>query len=229
MDFILIPGLWLDGAVWTKTATALQQAGHRVDALTLPGQGDGSTHATYDDQVAAVLAAVDRSESKPYVVGHSAASALAWVAADARPDRLAGVAFIGGFPVPDGQTYAAFFPCTDGTMAFPGWEPFAGPDTADLHEDVRRQIADRMASVPEAVVKGLVRLRDKRRFEVPATLVCPEFTPDDAREAIAGGDQPELAAARLSLVDLESGHWPMFSCPDRLASVLADAAIGSTQ
>ena len=34
MDFILIPGLWLDGAVWTETATALQQAGHRVDALT---------------------------------------------------------------------------------------------------------------------------------------------------------------------------------------------------
>ena len=113
MDLILIPGLWLDGAVWTETAAALQQAGHRVDALTLPGQGDGNTHATYDDQVAAVLAAVDRSESKPYVVGHSAASALAWVAADARPDRLAGVAFIGGFPVPDGQTYAAFFPCTD--------------------------------------------------------------------------------------------------------------------
>jgi len=78
-------------------------------------------------------------------------------------------------------------------------------------------------------VKGLVRLRDKRRFEVPATLVCPEFTPDDARKAIAGGDQPELAAARLSLVDLDSGHWPMFSCPDRLASVLADAAIGSTR
>ncbi len=176
-----------------------------------------------------MLAAVDRSAVKPYVVGHSAASALAWVAADARPDWLAGVAFLGVFPVSDGETYAAFFPCVDGAMAFPGWEPFEGPDTADLDADARGRIAAGAVAVPESVVYGTVRLRDQGRFDVSATLVCPEFSPDDAREAIAGGDQPELAAARLPLVDLDSGHWPMFSRPGRLASVLAKAATGSAR
>ena len=33
------------------------------------------------------------------------------------------------------------------------------------------------------------------------------------------GDVPELAAAaRLSMVDLDSGHWPMVSAPDALAA-----------
>ena len=225
MDLILIPGLWLDGSVWAQTAAHLGRRGHRVDALTLPGQGDGDAGAGYDDQVAAVLAAVDRCSGDPYVVGHSAAAALAWVAADARAERLAGVALVGGFPVPDGGTYADLFPCTDGVMAFPGWEAFEGPDTADLDAGARARIATGMVVVPQAVARGRVRLRDERRHDVPVTLVCPEFTADDARAWVAAGDLPELAAARhLSMVDLGSGHWPMLSCAGRLATVLADAA-----
>ena len=57
------------------------------------------------------------------------------------------------------------------------------------------------------MAKGVVRLSDKRRFDVPVVLVCPEFTPAQAKEWIDAGDVPELArAARLDLVDIESGH-----------------------
>ena len=227
MDLILIPGLWLDGSVWAQTAAHLGRRGHRVEALTLPGQGDGDAGASYDDQVAAVLAAVDRAQGDPYVVGHSAASALAWVAADARAERLAGVALVGGFPVPDGGTYVGL-PRADGLVPFPGWEAFEGPDTADLDAGARRRFEAMMVPVPQAVARGRVRLGDERRHDVPATLVCPEFTADDARAWVAAGDLPELAAAReLSMVDLDSGHWPMLSCPDRLAAVLATAAEAS--
>lgn len=41
--------------------------------ITLPGQGGGSASATLDDQVAAVLAAVDAAPGKSMIVGHSAA------------------------------------------------------------------------------------------------------------------------------------------------------------
>ena len=37
MDIILIPGFWLDGSSWSDVAPALEQAGHRVRTLTLPG------------------------------------------------------------------------------------------------------------------------------------------------------------------------------------------------
>jgi pimeloyl-ACP methyl ester carboxylesterase len=75
------------------------------------------------------------------------------------------------------------------------------------------------------VSKGVVRLSDERRFDVPVVLVCPEFTPEQARAWIDAGDVPELARAKyVDYVDIESGHWPMFSQPDELARLLAAAA-----
>jgi pimeloyl-ACP methyl ester carboxylesterase len=225
MDIVLIGGLWLDGSAWDEVVAALEPLGHRAVPLTLPGQGDGSTSATLDDQVAAVLDAVDSASGKPLVVGHSAACTLAWIAADRRPEQVAAVALIGGFPSADGQAYADFFEVKDGVMPFPGWGPFEGADSADLDEQARKTFEAGAIPVPEQVAKGIVCLTDTRRFDVPVVVVCPEFTPAQARGWIEAGEVPELAAAKqVDLVDIDSGHWPMISKPAELAGLLAAAA-----
>ncbi|MFD6187788.1 alpha/beta fold hydrolase [Streptomyces sp. NPDC060275] len=225
MDIVLIGGLWLNGSVWGRVASTLESLGHRPVPLTLPGQGDGAAAATLDDQVDAVLAAVDAAPGRPMVVGHSAACALAWLAADRRPERLAKVALIGGIPTPDGQPYADFFEVRDGAMPFPGWEPFQGPDAADLDAAARRELAAAAIPVPEAVARGVVRLSDERRYDVPVVVVCPEFTPAQARQWISAGDVPELARAKhVDFADIDSGHWPMITKPAELARILAAAA-----
>ena len=49
-------------------------------------------------------------------------------------------------------------------------------------------------------------------------------TPAQAQEWIDAGDVPELADAKaLELVDLDSGHWPMFTQPAALAALLDEA------
>ena len=225
MDILLIGGLWLNGSVWDRVASAVEPLGHRPVPLTLPGQGDGPVSATLDDQLAAVLAAVDAAPGKSMVVGHSAACTLAWLAADRRPERLAKVTLIGGFPSADGQSYADFFEVRDGVMPFPGWSPFEGPDAADLDEKARRELAAAAIPVPAGVARGVVQLADARRFDVPVVLVCPEFTPAQAREWINAGDVPELARAkRVDFADIDSGHWPMLTKPVELARILAAAA-----
>jgi pimeloyl-ACP methyl ester carboxylesterase len=225
VDIVLVAGLWLDGSAWDAVVPALEAAGHRPVPLTLPGQGDGRRSATLDEQVAAVLGAIDASPGKPLVVGHSAACTLAWLAADARPEKVAKAVLIGGFPSSDGQPYFGGLETTDGVLPFPGWGPFEGPDSADLDEDTKRRIAAAAIPVPEGVTKGVVHLTDERRFDVPVVIVCPEFTPAEAREWIGAGDVPELAKAKhLEFVDIDSGHWPMFSKPDELARLLADVA-----
>lgn len=224
MDIVLVAGLWLDGSAWDDVLPELEALGHRGIPLTLPGQGDGATAATYDDQVAAVLAAVDAADGAPLVVGHSAACTLAWAAADRRPDAITGVALIGGFPATHETSYADFFEPDGDAVPFPGWEPFAGPDSDDMSPELKAEVAARTVPVPVGVTKGLVRWTDERRHGVPLTLVCPEFTPDQAREFIASGDVPELAdATALELVDLDSGHWPMFTQPAALAALLDGA------
>lgn len=220
-DIVLIGGLWLPADVWTDVVDELAGLGHRGLPVSLPGQGDGNAAATLDDQVAAVLAVVDDCDDPPLVVGHSAAASLAWIAADRR--ALAGAALIGGFPVADGEPYADFLPIVDGAMPFPGWAAFEGPDAADLDPATREGLAATMIPVPEAVATGIVALRDDARYDVPVTLICPEFGPEDARAWLAAGELPELAKARhLELVDLDSGHWPMVSQPARLAAALAE-------
>ncbi|MBO1330522.1 alpha/beta fold hydrolase [Streptomyces sp. VRA16 Mangrove soil] len=226
MDILLIAGLWLDGSAWDDVVPELTALGHRPVPLTLPGQGDGATSATLDDQLAAVVAAVDASPGKPLVVGHSAATTLAWLAADARPGKVAKVALVGGFPAPDGRAYADFFTAENGAVPFPGWEPFEGPDAVDLDQEARDSFAAAALPVPETVVKSVVRLTDERRFDVPVAIVCPEFTPDQAHQWIAEGDSPELARAKhLEYLDIDSGHWPMKTRPRELARVLAQAAL----
>ncbi|MDT0319927.1 alpha/beta fold hydrolase [Streptomyces millisiae] len=225
MDILLIGGLWLDGSAWDEVAAESRALGHRPVPLTLPGQGDGAPSATLDDQLAAVLAAVDAAAERPVVVGHSAACTLAWLAADARPERIARVVLVGGFPAADGRPYADFFEIRDGAMPFPGWAPFEGPDAADLDEAARRRFASRAIPVPAGVATGVVRLTDERRFGVPVTLVCPEYTPAQARGWIDAGEIPELTRVeRLEMVDLDSGHWPMFSRPREFARLLAEVA-----
>jgi len=218
MTYLLAAGLWMPPAVWDPVVPLLEGA----VPVTLPGQGDGNATATLDDQVAAVVAAVDAATDRVVVVGHSAACALAWLAADRRPARVAKVVLIGGLLPDDGQKYADLFPIAGGEMPFPGWEPFAGPDSDDLSPAQRSALAAAAVPVPEGVARGIVRLGDERRFDVPVAAICPEFTPDQAREWIEAGDTPETARVKhLELIDIDSGHWPMVTRPAELATMLA--------
>jgi pimeloyl-ACP methyl ester carboxylesterase len=221
MHIVLIGGLWLTAASWDAVVPELTALSHTPVPVALPGQGDGDASATLQDQVAAVLAAVDAAPEPAVVVGHSAACSLAWLAADARPDKVASVVFIGGFPEEDGATYADFFEPVDGLMGFPGWEKFEGPDSDDMDDELKARFVADAQAVPVGVTRGVVHLADERRFALPAVLVCPEFSPAQAREWIDGGDTPELARiADLDLVNIDSGHWPMFTQPARLAQLL---------
>jgi pimeloyl-ACP methyl ester carboxylesterase len=71
----------------------------------------------------------------------------------------------------------------------------------------------------------VIELADERRYDVPVVLLCPEFSPAQAREWIEDGEVPELAKSRnVSFLDIDSGHWPMISVPAELARLLAQAA-----
>jgi pimeloyl-ACP methyl ester carboxylesterase len=224
MDIALVSGLWLPTSIWDDVIAELGALGHRAMPVALPGVDDRSVTATLDDQLAAVLEVVDAAE-RAWVVGHSAASTLAWLVADRRPTSIAGVVMIGGFPSGGGSTYADFFDVVDGTMAFPGWKPFEGPDSDDLDARARERLESLAVPVPVGVARATVTLTDDRRFDVPVVLVCPEYTPDQARRWLDDGQIPELErAGSVTFVDIESGHWPMVTRPAHVARILHDLA-----
>lgn len=229
MEIILVPGLWLDSASWEPVMREVATAGHTVHALTLPGlQSPDADRSgiTLADHVAAVVEVVDEADGPVMLVGHSAASALVYCAADARPDKVSRLVYVGGFPSGDGEQFMKGLTADGDGVPFPGWAAFEGPDSADIDEDTKGELLARFIPTPVGVVTGTISLSDERRYAVPATAICPEFSPADLQEWIADGSLPELArATHLDVVDIDSGHWPQVTQPIRLAELLvAEAA-----
>jgi len=231
MDIVLIPGLWLDGSSWSAVVPTLERAGHRARPLTLPGmerRDADRSGISLRDHVDAVIAAIDAADGQVLLVGHSAGSGIGHAAVDARPDKVARAVYVGGFPTPDGSALLSGLPASDGEVAMPDWaEAGEEANIVDFDEDSLAAFYARAVPAPEHVLEGMQRLTDERRYDVPVTAVCPEYTAADLREWVADGALPvsELARIRdVDYVDLPGGHWPQLTQPDALAQVILEAA-----
>jgi uncharacterized damage-inducible protein DinB len=181
---------------------------------------------TLRDQVNAVVAAIDAidpAEGKVVLAGHSAGSGIAYAALDARPDRVAHAVYIGGFPTPDGGTIADAFPAENGEVPLPDWSAFEEGDLAGLDEATRAAFRARAVPVPERVIGDPQQLTDERRYDVPVTVICTEFTSAMLRSWIEAGAPPvqEFATIRqVEYIDLPTGHWPQFTRPEDLGQAI---------
>ena len=229
MEIVLVPGMWLDGSTWDRITPLLEAAGHRTHPLTLPGMESREADRsgiTLGDHVAAVVSAIEAAEAPVLLVGHSAGCGIAHLAVDARPEQVAHVVHVGGFPPSDGEQLLAGFDAVDGEVTMPDWaEKGEEANLVDFSEEELAAFYAAAIPEPQGVMEGVVHLTDERRLAVPVTMVCPEYTPSQAREWVEGGDVPELAKVKdLDYVDIDSGHWPMFSRPVELAGILDELA-----
>jgi pimeloyl-ACP methyl ester carboxylesterase len=231
MDLILVPGLWLTASSWDAVVPALEAAGHRTHPLTLPGMespGADRSAVTRQDHVNAVVAAIDGATGPVLLVGHSMGGVLAWAAADARLDRVAGVVFLASEPgVPDQSD--SMFPVEGNDVPLPAWDFFDAEMVDDLDDDLRAHI--RAGSVPSplrAVTDGLSFGQDAL-YDLPVTMITAEYDAARLQEWIDEGAPGTEEMARLRnvrYVDLHSGHWPQFSRVDDTVRLILEAAAG---
>lgn len=229
MHVVLVPGLWLNASTWDAVVPVLQEAGHVAHPLTLPGmESTESDRAgiTLRDHVDAVVAAVDAAPEPVLLVCHSAGCGIGHAALDARPDRVTRAVHVGGFPQADGSPLLAGMPADNGEVPMPDWVEMGElANISDFDEESLARFYDAAIPVPERVLTDPVELSDERRYDVPVTAVCPEYTAADLRAWVETGEVPELARIRsVDYVDLPGGHWPQRTQPDALARVILDAA-----
>lgn len=233
MHIILVPGLWLDASSWRDVDPALESAGHRTHALTMPGVGAPGTESAgigIADWVAATVAQIDRLDGPVVLVGHSGGGNVVYGAVDARPDRIAHVVFLDTFPPGDGGSISEF-PVVDGVIPFPGWDFFDESDVADLDPQTRADAAARAKPVPAKVPTDPIRLTDEKRRTVPATMITGTVPAAQVREIVAAAPPwaAELAALEhLDIIELgapgdPTGHWPQFSRPGAVAEAMLQA------
>jgi pimeloyl-ACP methyl ester carboxylesterase len=229
MDIILIPGFWLDASSWGDVMPALEQAGHRVRPLTLPGLESKDADRGgigLRDHVEAVIAVVDETEGPIVLVGHSGGGAIAHAVADARPDRVARVVYVDSGPLGDGGVINDELPVAGGEIPPPDWSVFPPEEMRDLDEGLREAFQKRAIPQPAGVATDRQVLTDQRRYEVPVTVIACAFSSDQLKEWIAQ-EQPfvaELAAIKdVDYIDLPTGHWPQFTKPKELAQAILAA------
>ena len=232
-SFVLVHGAWNGGWVWRKVTPLLEEAGHRVDALDLPGRGSNPAtpaEMTLDAYARHVADRVEAAGEPVVLVGTSMGGMSITAAAELVPGRVATLVYVTAFLPGDGQSLpelAAGNPnelvqsnvvvdeaegvCT--VRAEIQREAFYGECSA---EDAEWGTAHR---VPESLVAigAHVHLTEERAGSVPRVYV--ECTRD---RALTIDQQRRMWAARpcVQVLALESDHSPFLCVPDELAGHL---------
>jgi pimeloyl-ACP methyl ester carboxylesterase len=230
---VLVPGHWLGAWAWDAVADDLRRRGHEVTAVTLPGldpddPGRASTTLTQQAQaLRVVVGAAAAKGSSVVLVAHSGAGFPVSVLLDSNPTAIARVIYVDSGPAGDGSAFDADVALDEGPL--PAFEDLAagGASLEGLSEEHLERFRARAVPEPAPVMRERVRLTDDARRDVPATLIACSL-PSELVMQMAREGHPmmaEVATLRdVELIDLSTGHWPMWSRPDDLAAAIAGAA-----
>ena len=225
---ILVPGFWLGAWAWDEVAALLRADGHDVTALTLPGlespEADRSL-ITQEDHVRAICDALEAAPSPAVLAVHSASGFAGYAASDRLPERIAAMVYVDtapgkGAPEPD-------FEGAEKPMV---WSDIEAEENLDgLSEDQKETFRRRAVPVPGGVLREAIELTNDARRDIPSTMICTAFTAEQYRTYAA--EHPEwtfLAGLpdlrNVTLVDLPTSHWPMWSRPRDLAVIIGEVA-----
>ena len=96
-----------------------------------------------------------------------------------------------------------------------------------LSEEQLATFRERAVPEPAGALRDVVHLTDVARLQVPGTVVCTAYSSADYRSYAEQGMSflaGLLDHKALEYVDLPTGHWPMWSEPQKLAEIIAAAA-----
>ena len=247
--FVLVPGAWLGRWAWADVADRLRSDGHDVHPITLPGLAERAAEATpaidLDAHVADLVRTIEERDMRDMsLVGHSYAGFVITGVADRVADRLAQLVYVDSGPIPDGMSMLDFFGpeiasslrervAEDGDgwrLPFPPLDELGPPAAIGDIDDGTYERMRRLAS-PQPFATYEQPLRRVAGYEggyerIAIVAGGTGMTVDQLKEVARSGEGPfsEMAAPDWRFVDLPTGHWPMLTAPDRLASTLVDIA-----
>jgi len=238
--YVLVPGAWLGGWAWRDVATRLRAKGHDVFPITLVGLGErvhlARPEIALETHIADVVNTMQWNALGDVILaGHSYAGSVITGVADRLPDRVDHLVYVDSAPLADGMAMTDLYP-PDALAAMQqavdqtgdGWRwPFPGfadlakhASLAGLGEPEQAVIAARATPQPWATYTQPLRLAHADTDEPPYRRVV--IACDDMRGLIAAG-MPQIAAMAAppwQYLEIETGHWPMFSAPAELAELL---------
>ncbi|MGB3773159.1 MAG: alpha/beta hydrolase [Rhodococcus sp. (in: high G+C Gram-positive bacteria)] len=232
---VLVAGHWLGAWAWDEVLEDLAENHIRAVAVTLPGLDEDDpdrASKTLDDQAVAVVDVITRlgatEEQGVVVVAHSGANGPVSLVLDRHPDLVRRVVWVDSGPVASGSVFAPDFPEGLPELPLPPFDVLA--QQASL-EGLGTRVLDRFRAKavpqPGLVLREPIELFDEARRSVHTTVVCCSIPSAQMLEFARGGHPMFAEVAMLEhvdVIDLPTGHWPMWSRPRDLAEVIRSAA-----
>ena len=228
---VLVPGFWLGAWAWDEVLTHLAEHGVTALAVTLPGlEADNPDRGSVglEDHVAAIEQALALASqgARTVLVAHSGAAVPATVALDRHVDEVDHVVWVDTAPVVDGYAIDPEVGGSEHPLSAQYEEELEQGSMEGLSEEQLARFRERAVPQPASSMRESVSLHNERRLDVPGTIVCTAYSAADYRTYAEQGVpflQGLLQYRRLELVDLPTGHWPMWSRPAQLAGIIARA------
>ena len=221
--FVLVPGAWLGGWVWSRVTPLLDAKGHLSYPVTLTGMGErvhlASREVGMETAIRDVLNLVKYNELDDFVlVGHSFAGKVAAAVADRIPEKVRKVLYLDAFRpervrTPQGgfDPTREFGPSPQGGIGVPLTNEIIDRIGRDVKGSNREWMMSKATPWPINLATDPITL-SKNYDRVRETYVFCSLSGDPVDEIIAGKWGKLDGPHRV----LESGHWPMVTKPKEL-------------
>lgn len=225
--YVLVHGAYQGGWIWQPVADRLEAAGHRVHRPTLDGCAErnhslreGITTETHAAEIAQLLFYEDLSDVT--LVGTSSGGMVICRAAELAGERVGHLVFVDALALLDGEKVGDIVDrpasATTGLAAGPTREDAEVRLFGDLEPELRAWTLDRTTMHPIATLEQPVSLDDfwERTWSARVVYCGRSTNPPEAHQ--------RRTAERLSATwdEIDTGHYPMLSTPDELATLLMD-------
>ncbi|TXL86871.1 alpha/beta hydrolase [Streptomyces sp. IB2014 016-6] len=231
--YVLVAGAWLGSWAWDEVVPELRAAGHDTHALTLPGLAERRQEERDEERdapiglethVRDIVDTVERLDLRDVVlVGHSYSGIPVGQAAQRIGDRLSRVVFVDSNVPADGESFVSGWPdgraAVEASIADSGgfWPPLTAADFAGqgLTDAQITRLVSGSTPHPGATLTDPARL-ERPLAGLPATYIkCLLDWPEPSPEVTE-----LLKSEHWRLVEMNTGHWPMFSQPHELSAIL---------
>jgi pimeloyl-ACP methyl ester carboxylesterase len=229
---ILIAGHWLGAWAWDEVLEHLKTDHPRAIAMTLPGldaHDPERATKTLDAQADAILGVIAQHGNQPAIlVAHSGANAPVSLVMDRYPELVHRVVWVDSGPAATGSVFAPDLPEELEELPLPPFDVLAQQASLEgLSAEVLEQFRARAVPEPGPVLRQPIELTNDARRKVRTSLVCCSISSAQVLELAQTGHPMFTEVAKLEhldVVDLPTGHWPMWSIPRDLAKAIQSEA-----
>ncbi len=236
--YILIHGAWEESRMWQYVSPVLEQNGQRVTAIDLPGHGMNKlpiSQVTMANYIQNVVNTIKNLDHKVILVGHSMTGTVISQVAELIPEKIEKLIYVAAFLLKEGESVLEAMEGDRDGKFFSEVVFSEDQSYATVPEQTLRSIG--FHDVEEKVILNILPLMDKQQATEPfmAKIVVSDenfgsVSKTYIRTTIDKVTSPALQDSMIAnwdvetVLNLESGHFPAFSVPEKLAGLMIQSA-----